>query len=45
MARENRVAWATLPDVTEAVRRFLDPVLTAELEATWEPQNWRWQRR
>jgi len=45
MAREDRLAWATLPDVTEAARQFLDPVLTAEIEATWEPQNWRWQRR
>lgn len=44
MAREDRLAWATLADVTEAARQFLDPVLTAELEATWEPQNWRWQR-
>ncbi len=33
MAREDRLAWATLPDVTEAARQFLDPVLTAEIEA------------
>ena len=45
MAREDRLAWATLPDVTEAARQFLDPVLTAKIEATWDPQNWRWQPR
>jgi len=42
VAREVRLAWATLPDVTVAARQFLDPVLTDEIEATWEPQNWRW---
>src|SRR4051794_27775952 len=27
MAREDRLTWATLPDVTDAARQFLDPVL------------------
>lgn len=45
MAQENRMAWATLPGVTEAARQFLDPVLIAGPDATWEPQSWRWQLR
>ena len=45
MARENQLAWLTLPDVTEAARQFIDPVLAAGLDATWEPQHWRWELR
>ena len=43
MARENQLAWPTLAEVTEAARQFLDPVLMAGLDATWEPPHWRWQ--
>lgn len=42
MAREDELAWPTLDDVIAAVRAFLDPVLSGELDATWTPVEWRW---
>ncbi|MEI6670058.1 MAG: nucleotidyl transferase AbiEii/AbiGii toxin family protein [Acidobacteriota bacterium] len=42
MAREDQLAWATLPDVTEAVQSFLDPLLEGGLDATWNPTTWGW---
>ncbi len=45
MARENELVWPALSDVTEAARQFLDPVLAAELDATWEPRHWSWHSR
>jgi hypothetical protein len=43
MAREDRLLWPTLSDVTQAARSFLDPVLARGLDATWEPERWSWQ--
>ena len=45
MARDDRLAWPTLDDVTVAAKRFLDPVLAEPLDATWEPASWSWVRR
>jgi predicted nucleotidyltransferase component of viral defense system len=45
MAREDRLLWPTLSDVTQAVRLFLDPVLVAPFDATWQPQHWSWRLR
>jgi predicted nucleotidyltransferase component of viral defense system len=45
MAREDRLVWPTLDEVTTAARQFLDPVLAGDLEARWEPAGWRWRRR
>lgn len=45
MARDDRLTWATLDDVTNAAKRFLDPVLSDALDATWEPESWSWRRR
>lgn len=45
MAREDLLAWPTLDEVTEAARRFLDPVLAGGLAAAWEPKRWRWRPR
>jgi hypothetical protein len=42
MAREDQLTWATLEDVTQAVRAFLDPVLASDLDASWAPQAWAW---
>ena len=36
---------AKLDDVTNAAKRFLDPVLSDALDATWEPESWSWRRR
>lgn len=43
MAREDPLHWATLNQVTAVAKAFLDPVLSAELEATWRPAEWRWR--
>lgn len=45
MAREDRLAWLTLDDVTKAAQTFLDLVLAGELDATWEPETWSWRLR
>ena len=42
MAREDRLAWPTLADVTAAVRAFLDPVLSGEASTTWDSATWQW---
>jgi hypothetical protein len=43
MAREDQLAWPTLEEVTTAAKAFLDPVLALGLDATWEPESWRWR--
>ncbi len=45
MAREDDLAWATLDDVADAARRFLDPVLVGEVEADWDPTTSSWTVR
>lgn len=45
MAREDGLAWPTLIDVTKAVQAFLGPVLADGLDATWDPQAWRWESK
>ncbi len=42
LARQDQLPWATLTDVFEAARSFLDPVLAGALDAAWEPEAWRW---
>ena len=42
MAREDRLAWATLAAVTAAAKTFLDPVLTGDLAAAWDSSAWTW---
>lgn len=43
MAREDQLHWPTLDQVTAAAKAFLDPVLAAELDATWQPAEWLWR--
>jgi hypothetical protein len=43
MARDDQLAWPALDSVTKAVQAFLDPVLSGELDATWEPETWIWR--
>jgi hypothetical protein len=45
MAREDQLAWATLEEVTNAARAFLDPVLAGDLDAEWTPETGTWRRR
>ena len=44
MAQGNRLRWASLDEVAEAVRAFLDPVLRGN-EGIWDPQTWSWLPR
>jgi Nucleotidyl transferase AbiEii toxin, Type IV TA system len=44
MAREDLLPWPTLDEVAKAAQAFLDPVLAAPLDATWEPVTWAWRR-
>ncbi|MFZ4577663.1 MAG: nucleotidyl transferase AbiEii/AbiGii toxin family protein [Myxococcota bacterium] len=43
MAREDRLPWTTLEDVTAAARSFLDPVLGGDFAGTWDSTAWVWQ--
>lgn len=44
MAREDRLAWPTLGDVTQAVRAFVDPVLAGVRGTVWSPVKWSWDQ-
>jgi hypothetical protein len=44
MAREDKLAWPTLDDVTKAAQAFLNPVLARGLDAVWSPGTWTWSR-
>jgi hypothetical protein len=44
MVREDQLRWATLDDVTQAARAFLDPVLAGLANATWDPSRWAWSK-
>jgi hypothetical protein len=44
MAREDKLAWATLAQVVAAASAFLDPVLTDALDAQWDPSSWAWKK-
>jgi hypothetical protein len=42
LARENQLKWQNLAQLTEAVRRFLDPILNGEAAGRWSPESWNW---
>jgi hypothetical protein len=42
MAGEDELPWRTLPEVFDAVRRFIDPVL-ADATGMWDPTRWSWK--
>jgi len=44
IASDDELAWQTLENLEETVRRFLDPVLAGE-DGTWSPDSWSWQPR
>jgi hypothetical protein len=43
MAREDQLTWPTLEAVTKVAQAFLAPVLVPGIDATWEPEGWRWR--
>jgi len=43
IATADGLRWATLADVFEATRSFLDPVLAGPLDAAWYPDSWVWE--
>lgn len=42
MAHENSLCWASLSEVTGAVRAFLNPVLRGDA-GVWSPERWAWE--
>lgn len=42
MARLDGLPWKQLSDLTVAVRTFIDPALSEEHLATWNPEKWEW---
>jgi hypothetical protein len=42
MAERDELPWPTLAAVTEAVAKFLDPILTSQSVTKWKPDEWRW---
>jgi len=45
MAKTDQLPWATLDEVTDAARSFLDPILAGVRDTAWDPAQWRWERR
>lgn len=43
MAVADDLPWPTLPQVTQAVSTFLDPMLRSDAAFSWEPIDWRWK--
>ena len=43
MARADALPWPDLAAVTEAARRFLEPVLREAIDAIWEPAEAVWK--
>jgi Nucleotidyl transferase AbiEii toxin, Type IV TA system len=42
MAEQNELPWRTLAEVEAVVRAFLDPLLSSESDARWDPRSWTW---
>ncbi len=42
MAEQNELPWRTLAEVEAVVRAFLDPLLSSERGARWDPGSWTW---
>lgn len=42
LARNDALPWTSLAQVTDAARRFLDPVLASTAPLVWSPSDWTW---
>lgn len=43
LSRETGLEYASLEEATQAMRRFLDPVLSNQSAPTWNPLHWQWE--
>ncbi len=43
IARENALPWESIEQLSDAVRRFLDPVLAESGNRVWDPERWEWR--
>ena len=43
MAASEHLEWPTVSEVLDAARRFLEPVLSGPLKASWSPERARWE--
>ena len=44
MAQADQLPWSTVADVVAAVRAFLDPALSGQQDAAWNPVTWSWRK-
>lgn len=42
MAEQTGLGWRNIREVSEALRRFLEPVMHHETEGQWDPVRWQW---
>lgn len=42
MAEQNELPWRTLAEVEAVARAFLDPLLSSQRDARWDPRSWTW---
>lgn len=42
IAEEDTLPWATLGEVAASAREYLDPVLGADADGSWDPDSWTW---
>ncbi len=42
IARADDLPWKTIEDLVDAVRRFIDPLLSGT-SGMWNPQKWEWE--
>ncbi len=43
MAELDGLPWRTLAEIEAVARAFLDPLLSSEREASWDPASWAWR--
>lgn len=42
IAADVKLNYPSLEDANEAARRFIDPILSGEIEGRWDPGQWTW---
>jgi hypothetical protein len=43
LAEDHGLPWMSLAEVTDVVRAFVDPILSARKLSTWDPEVWMWR--
>lgn len=45
MAELDGLPWRTVAEVEAVAREFLDPLLSSDRDARWDPRSWSWKAR